>query len=128
MNILLVDDSPVIRENTADWFRTKGYTVVTVPCAFAARDMLRHGFRVDAMIVDLQLPCGQGSLMIDWLNKGGAGTIPVVVWTAKREVEQELPTYKIVYKPCENEELEAALLEAVQDHCNTTEVHSGVMT
>jgi two-component system, OmpR family, phosphate regulon response regulator OmpR len=114
MNILLVDDNPGIRENTADWLRSRGHTVVAVPCAFAARDLVKSGFHVDAMIIDLQLPCGQGGLIIDWLSKGGAGDVPVVVWTAKRAVEEELPGFRIVYKPCPNEELEAAVLEVAK--------------
>ena len=109
MRLLLIEDNPSIRENTADWLRSRGHTVVTAPCAFAAKNVLSHEAPFDALILDTQLPCGQGDFIKHWLLEGGAGDMPVVVWTAMRDTE--INGFRVLYKPCSNEELEQAVVE-----------------
>src|SRR6188474_2928613 len=83
--ILLVEDNPEVRENTAEILELAGYTVVTAPDGKAGVDLAQKQ-RPNLVICDIMMPelDGYGVLHILSKSEETAG-IPFIFLTAKTE-------------------------------------------
>lgn len=85
--LLVVDDDPWQNDAVRDWFLMEGHTVDQ---AFSAIDM-RTNLSVasyDLIVLDWQLPDGEGPLLVAELRKNGS-TVPIIMLTGKQTVDDK---------------------------------------
>src|ERR1700693_6548022 len=81
--ILVVDDNPTIRKGLNVRLRANGYQVVFAEDAISATAALVTE-RPDLVILDLGLPCGDGFVVMERLQKNDRlANIPVIVLTGR---------------------------------------------
>ncbi len=86
--VLLIDDDPGIRFGFSRYLSNTGYEVIGVPCLADAQESLSSE-RFDAVLLDLNLPDGNGLLWIDGLRKSQPD-IAIVVITGTSDVPTAL--------------------------------------
>jgi PAS domain S-box-containing protein len=83
LNVLIVDDDPVMRQLISDTLLTEGHAPIAAGNAKEALHAL-EGSRVDAIVLDLMLPGRNGfDLLRDIRASEKLGRIPVLVLTVK---------------------------------------------
>lgn len=81
--ILVVDDNPAIRKGLGIRLRANGYEVLAAADAISATATLVTE-RPDLVILDLGLPCGDGYVVMERLQKSDRlANIPVIVLTGR---------------------------------------------
>src|SRR6202041_2955376 len=81
--ILVVDDNPTVRKGLSIRLRANGYEVLFAEDAISATAALVTE-RPDLMILDLGLPCGDGFVVMERLQKNDRlANIPVIVLTGR---------------------------------------------
>jgi len=81
--ILVVDDNPTIRKGLSVRLRANGYEVLFAEDAISATAALVTE-RPDLVILDLGLPCGDGFVVMERLQKNDRlANIPVIVLTGR---------------------------------------------
>ena len=81
--ILVVDDNPAIRKGLSLRLRASGYEVLFAADALSATAVLAKE-KPDLVILDLGLPCGDGFVVMERLQKNDyLATIPVIVLTGQ---------------------------------------------
>lgn len=78
--LLLVEDERDILENNRCFFETKGYRVLTAENIAGARERIANE-RLDAIVLDIMLPDGNGLDILKELRETGTKT-PVIMLTA----------------------------------------------
>lgn len=108
MNILLVEDDPVIGESIRMNFELEGFHVLWAK-GIEEATALFHGHRPDYMILDLSLPDGYGMNFCKKL-RGDGFELPILVLSAESSEESVVKAFEIgandyVRKPFSNREL-----------------------
>src|ERR1700719_265755 len=81
--ILVVDDNPSIRKGLSLRLRANCYEGLLAPAAFSATAVLVKE-KPDLVILDLGLPCGDGFVVMERLQKNDSlASIPVIVLTGR---------------------------------------------
>ena len=86
MRILIVEDDPGISSFVEKGLRAEGYQSTVAPSVAAARgEILAPGSSFDLVLLDLGLPDGNGSMILEEIRSSGAAT-PVIILSARGEV------------------------------------------
>ena len=85
LSLLIVDDEEVTRWSLREFFEKRGHAVVEADSVAAAR-RAAGGARIDAAIVDYQLPDGDGLEVLSALRATDA-SLPVVILTAYGSID-----------------------------------------
>ncbi len=114
--VLACDDEPHILRALTAILRQDGYTVLTAATMQAALDMAARS-RIDAAIVDLKLPDGDGIELCRRLRR--RDEMPIIVLSAIAEEEQKLAAFRAgaddyITKPFGPRELLARLAAALR--------------
>lgn len=112
-NILLVDDDRELCELLTDWLSQEGFSVASCFDTSSAQVYLRAGHNVDAVILDVMLPDGNGLELLRKLRNDYA-ELPVLMLSARGEptdriIGLELGADDYLAKPCDPRELTARL-------------------
>ena len=119
LDILLVEDDPVLRETLQTSLREEGYTVSVAENGLAALDLLRRsGLQPKLVILDLMMPAVSGWEFHAAARKlPGISRIPILVLSAFIDDRQAtwfgVRPEDCILKPFVLE----TLLEAVSRHC-----------
>jgi CheY-like chemotaxis protein len=117
--ILVVDDNAAIRRGLSIRLRANGYKVVFAGDAVSAIAALVTE-NPDLMILDLGLPCGDGFVVMDRLNKHDVlFNIPVIVVTGRelagnRDRALRAGASAFFQKPVDDEKLLTAVGKALE--------------
>jgi CheY-like chemotaxis protein len=85
MNILLVDDEPVLVESIKIGLENKGYVVIEANNARKAMDLLHRGGQIiDLVITDYMMPAMNGMELLTTIRRNRP-TLPVMIMTAYAE-------------------------------------------
>lgn len=83
--ILIVDDSPTVREMVSDQLRRSGYTVVEAVDGEDAIEKLQVALP-DLIVTDIVMPRKNGYELCRWIrNHAQAKKLPVIMCTSKSE-------------------------------------------
>lgn len=115
LNILLIEDHPVLRGLLRDTLRDAGHTVVTMSCAEEMEE-LGGGQPADIFLVDINLP-GEDGFSLTQRLRAAYPTAAIVIITARSGLEDKCEGYALgadlyLPKPFEAEEL-CAIVEAL---------------
>jgi DNA-binding NtrC family response regulator len=108
VNILIVDDEPIMRESLSDWLRDDGYSVVAADSGTRALKLLpTESWNV--MIVDLKMPGMDGIELMGEVKKTSPD-VPIIIMTAYATVDTAVRAmregaYDYVVKPFDPEEM-----------------------
>jgi two-component system, NtrC family, response regulator AtoC len=110
--ILLVDDDDLIRTVVAERLKRRGYEVTAARCLADARNALKGSFFPDAALLDIRLPDGSGTELLEELT--AEEDIPCVMITAHATIESAVEALKkgaedYLEKPFSLDRLEATL-------------------
>lgn len=109
--ILVVEDTPDIRDGIADILEHEGFKTAVASDGREALSLLHGGLEADLIVLDLVMP-GMGGIEFreEQLRDPALAEIPVVVMTALRTVEaKSLNLAQLLHKPFGP----ARLLEAI---------------
>ncbi|MCL4306636.1 sigma-54 dependent transcriptional regulator [bacterium] len=106
-----------MREELSETFDIEGYTVWVAPDCATARSKLAQN-HPDAILLDLQLPDGDGMEMLPWILQEHPG-IPVVIGTSHATYEKavkaiRLGAYDFIEKTGDREQLTTPIRNAVE--------------
>jgi DNA-binding response OmpR family regulator len=109
MNVLVVDDEPIVREVVVRYLEREGYRTLEAADGDRARELLEHE-SLDLVVLDLMLPGTDGLTLCRWIR--ARGDLPVILLTARGEeadriVGLELGADDYVTKPFSPRELAA---------------------
>ncbi len=114
--LLIVDDDDAIRDSLAERFAARGYAVRTASSGEEAVEELRRG--VDVVLLDLQLPKGDGFHVLRTMRAEGLPATVVVITaygTVERAVEaMKEGAYDFLQKPFAPELVEETLRRALE--------------
>ena len=116
--ILVVDDNAAIRKGLSVRLRANGYEVIFAVDAISATAALVTE-KPDLMILDLGLPCGDGFVVMERLNKHDRlATIPVIVLTGReladnRDRAMQAGAAAFFQKPVDDAQLLQAINKAL---------------
>jgi CheY-like chemotaxis protein len=116
--ILVVDDNPTIRKGLGVRLRANGYEVLFAEDAISATAALVTE-KPDLLILDLGLPCGDGFVVMDRLQKNDRiSNIPVIILTGSelggnRERALQAGAAAFFQKPVEDATLLFAIRKAL---------------
>lgn len=121
--VLIVDDSLTVRMDLADTFAAAGFRPLLCGSASEMRDVLRHS-RVDAIVLDVLLPDGDGVDLLSEIRSGAASAVPVVMLSSEAEVKDRIRGLRrgadeYVGKPYDPGYLVAKVEELVGSHTAT---------
>jgi DNA-binding response OmpR family regulator len=85
--ILIVDDDVSLCGVVADWLKVQGYTVESFHTLADAEEYLRT-YRYDLIVMDWNLPDGEGVDMVKTLRQRGVGT-PILMLTGKTHIDEK---------------------------------------
>lgn len=117
IRLLLVEDTPDVAQAVVDCFVRHGDAVDLAATRAAAEDMLAVE-RFDAIILDINLPDGDGIELLDSERKKGQ-TTPVLMLTARMEIDDRVTALDVgaddyLIKPFDLRELEARVRALVR--------------
>ncbi len=124
--ILVLDDDDLIRTVVAERLARRGYDVSTARSLEEARALLRR-VQPDAALLDIRLPDGEGTEILDELSRGS--DVPCVMITAHATVESAVAALKrgaedYLEKPFSLDRLEATLQRTLERTRLRREVHA----
>jgi DNA-binding NtrC family response regulator len=113
--VLVVEDEPAIAEHLTD-ILTEAEGVVVGPAASLrqAQDLLRNGAAIDAALLDLKLPDGAVTPLLEALSARG---VPTVIYTGgdlPSDVRDRHPGLVVLAKPAAPARLIAELRRATR--------------
>lgn len=117
-NILVADDSSVIRTLTVHLLKRLGYNTLTAENGEVCIDSIQKN-PVDVLLLDLNMPLKNGFEVLTWLQEN-AISLPVIIITALEDISQavkciKMGAYEYLTKPVENERLEILLRNALSE-------------
>ena len=121
MNVLIIDDDPLVRRAFGFAVSLGGWTAFTHDqYADCAKLIAEHG--IDVLLTDYQMPPTNGLDLIDKLRSLGI-RIPVLIVSANAHAidsnrAKRLDVFRILSKPTDVKELRNALTEAVANGCD----------
>jgi len=115
--ILIVDDDPLIRLSLSDRLRTLGYRVFEAESCSKTREILKR-HELDLILLDLQLPDGDGLVMLDEISRSGE-SLEVIMITAHGSIEKAVEAMRrgaqdFLQKPFELADMEARIKRTLQ--------------
>src|ERR1700682_5551909 len=116
--ILVVDDNPTIRKGLSVRLRANGYEVLFAEDAISATAALVME-KPDLVVLDLGLPCGDGFVVMERLQKNDRlSNIPVIVLTGRevagnRDRAMKAGAAAFFQKPVEDGKLLFAIRKAL---------------
>lgn len=130
-NILLIDDDQELCELLGHWLSQEGFVVHACFDTTSAHAYLRAGHALDAVILDVMLPDGNGLEMLRQLRHEYAG-LPVLMLSARGEptdriIGLELGADDYLAKPCDPRELTARLRAVLRRSVNIPSVPSSIV-
>lgn len=110
--ILIVDDDPSIRLSLSDRLRKSEYRILEAESCSKAREILKR-CELDLVLLDLQLPDGDGLAMLDEISRLGE-SLEVIVITAHGSIEKAVEAMRrgaqdFLQKPFELVDMEARI-------------------
>jgi DNA-binding NtrC family response regulator len=108
VNILVVDDEPIMRESLSDWLKDDGYSVAAAESGAKALHML-NTTEWHVMIVDLKMPGMDGIELMKEIKKVKPD-LPIIIMTAYATVDTAVRAmregaYDYLVKPFDPEEM-----------------------
>jgi len=108
-NLLLVEDNPDLRQYLS-YILNKEYDVIALENGLQAREYLEKNTAPDLIISDIMMPHMDGFQFLEWLKSGDLATLPVIMLTARVELNDKLKALQIgvddyLVKPFVEEEL-----------------------
>jgi DNA-binding NtrC family response regulator len=121
LQILLVEDEPVVRASMRLFFEKRGHSTLEASSVTHAARVLR-GARPDAAVIDYQLPDGDGLAVLRTLQ-GIDPTVPAIILTAYASIDRAVRAIKegaeqFLTKPVELPTLLLLLERAVENRRN----------
>ncbi len=114
--ILLVEDEEWLRTVVARMLREHGYDVLTAAYADDAEAVLADAHvSIDLLLSDVVMPGRSGPELVRSLRAGGFHAMPVVFMTGYAPTGRDLRGEAVLAKPFSEEQLLAAVEEAVRD-------------
>lgn len=112
-HLLIVEDDRDLAKNLIDFLEVYGYTTDLASDGLSALSMVGEN-RYDLIVLDLSLPGLDGLSICRLLRQQLASTVPIVVLTAKDEVDTKVTAFDIgaddyVVKPAALREVEARI-------------------
>ena len=120
--ILLIDDEEDILEVLEEYFKEKGYRVLTAATGEEGIDIAR-GQKLSMVLVDLRLPGADGTEVVDEIRKIDSD-LPVVIITAYPSFETAVKAirarvYDYLVKPFQISYLGMVVEKAIQEYLLT---------
>lgn len=117
MNILLVEDDPLLAESARLGLAQRGFVVDWLDRIDPVREALREGDYC-CLLLDLGLPDGDGLVLLRRL-RGQGNTVPVIIITARYDLEErvrglELGADDYLSKPYSLDELSARIRAVIR--------------
>ena len=117
MNAMVVEDNPIIREEFANQFRRRGWTVTEAGDGDEALHVLASGEKFDLIVTDMKMPVMNGECLVRRAKANGLLHCPVVAVTAfpeenqhGKELLKEVPEFKgMLRKVLDTDDLPAAV-------------------
>ena len=123
-NVLVVDDSMLIRHTVCRYLERIGYEVEAATNGQEALDLLEGEYRPDLIVTDLQMPKVSGSELITALKeKAATREIPIVILAGKKATSdgpQETRANYTIYKDIDIEAQLQKALSAALDGAKAT--------
>lgn len=118
LSILIIEDNPALAANIYDYLEACGHQPDAAPDGESGLGLLAIN-RYDAVVLDWMMPRMDGMTMLARLRRNLGSTIPVIVITAKDQLEHKLEGFTTgaddyVVKPVALAELEIRLRVLVQ--------------
>jgi putative nucleotidyltransferase with HDIG domain len=115
--ILIVDDEASIRGVVGEYFRRRGYQVVTAGDGAAALDLLHQG-GIDCCFTDINMPGMNGLDLAERIHLADS-TLPVIVMTGYPSLDASIHTLRhgvvdFLIKPVNLKQMELSLRRAVR--------------
>lgn len=116
--ILIVDDDPYIRLSLGDRLRRTEYRIFEAESCSKTRELIKK-HELDLILLDLQLPDGDGLELLDEVSQSGE-SLEVIVITAHGSIEKAVEAMRrgaqdFLQKPFELTDMEARIRRAL-DH------------
>ncbi|MDO8841453.1 response regulator [Methanocalculus sp.] len=113
--VMVVDDDQSILMVMEELLNDIGYSAVTVSNGYEAFDAIKER-KPDLILLDLKMTPIDGWQVLEHLRKDGVSDIPVMLFTAKYILEEEIVPYKddiilVLQKPVTLDELKNVLQE-----------------
>lgn len=130
-NILLIDDDQELCELLSHWLSQEGFIVQACFDTASAQAYLRSEHAVDAVILDVMLPDGNGLELLRKL-RGDYPELPVLMLSARGEptdriIGLELGADDYLAKPCDPRELTARLRAVLRRSVSQPSVASSLV-
>lgn len=121
-SILVVDDSPYIRNQVKSFLAPIGYTVLEANDGERGLNMLRENQAILMVFVDVNMPVMNGIVMVETLHKdilGGRKSLPIVMLTSDSTREKVLQAKSAgvvgwIIKPPKEEHIVAIVAKLTQ--------------
>lgn len=118
LSILIIEDNPALAANIYDYLEACGHIPDAAPDGESGLGLLAVN-RYDAIVLDWMMPRMDGMTMLERLRKEMKSTIPVIVITAKDQLEHKLKGFMTgaddyLVKPVALAELEIRLRVLMQ--------------
>lgn len=113
LSVLIIEDNPALAANIYDYLEACGHVPDAAPDGESGLGLLAIN-RYDAIVLDWMMPRMDGMTMLERLRNGMRSTIPVIVITAKDQLEHKLEGFMTgaddyIVKPVALAELEIRL-------------------
>lgn len=130
-HILLIDDDQELCELLGNWLSQEGFAVDACFDTASAHQYLRAGHTVDAVILDVMLPDGNGLELLRKLRSNYA-ELPVLMLSARGEptdriIGLELGADDYLSKPCDPRELTARLRAVLRRTVSVSNLPSSII-
>jgi DNA-binding response OmpR family regulator len=118
LSVLIIEDNPALAANIYDYLEACGHVPDAAPDGESGL-ALAAANRYDAIVLDWMMPRMDGMTMLERLRKDMRSTIPVIVITAKDQLEHKIQGFMTgaddyIVKPVALAELEIRLRVLVQ--------------
>lgn len=87
--VLIVDDSVTVRMDLIEAFEAAGFATRSASTLAEARAALGRG-GLDLLVVDVQLPDGDGVELVAEVRSGGRRNLPIMVLSSEAEVSDRI--------------------------------------
>jgi CheY-like chemotaxis protein len=112
--VLVIEDDVDIRDSVREVIEQDGYEVLVAADGNEALELLDRAPRPILVLVDLVMPGMDGRKLLRHLeSEDRLATLPIVVFTATKELGDTESTHPVLKKPISLE----ALLKVVRAHC-----------
>lgn len=113
-NVLVVDDSMLIRHTVCRYLEGIGYEVEAATNGQEALDLLEGDYHPDLIVTDMQMPKVSGSELITRLKeKAGTREIPIVILAGKKTSSDGPEEMRADYTIYKDIDIEAQLKKAL---------------